>query len=203
MSERLLIATTNPNKVREMRAVLAPLGYDVMGLDAIDSSVPEPVEDADTFEGNARIKAVAYARALGVACVAEDSGLEVTALGGAPGVYSARYAGVDGTRAERDQANNDKLLRELAARGTVDRSARFVCAICLVDRDGTVQFETRGTYEGVIAEAPRGEGGFGYDPLLYLPALGKTSAELAPEEKNRLSHRGAATRALAAFLTRR
>jgi XTP/dITP diphosphohydrolase len=203
MSQRLLIATTNPNKVREIREVLAPLGYEVIGLDALDPSVPEPVEDAETFEGNARIKAVAYARALGMACIAEDSGLEVTALEGAPGVYSARYAGVDGTREERDRANNEKLLRELAARAAVDRSARFVCAICLVDADGTVQFETRGTYEGVIAESPRGQGGFGYDPLLYLPALSKTSAELAPHEKNRLSHRGAATRALAAFLTRR
>lgn len=196
--ERLLVATSNPHKVREMADVLAPLGFDVVGLDQVAADIPEPVEDADTFEGNARIKAVAYARALAMACVAEDSGLEVGALGGAPGVYSARYAGIGTTREEKDRANNEKLLAALD--GVSERRARFVCALCLVDAHGEVRFETRGTYEGVIAEAPRGENGFGYDPLLLLPDVGKTSAELAPEEKAARSHRGAATRALAAFL---
>jgi len=200
--KRVLVATTNPNKVREMHHVLAPLGYQVQGLDELGVDLPEPVEDAPTFEGNARIKALAYARALGTACVAEDSGLEVSALGGAPGVHSARYSETDGPREVRDRANNEKLLRELARADGTDRSARFVCALCLVDADGDVRFETRGTFEGVIGEAPRGTGGFGYDPLLYVPALGKSSAELTPEQKNQLSHRGAATRALAAFLTR-
>jgi XTP/dITP diphosphohydrolase len=202
--QALLIATTNPNKVREIAQVLTPLGYAVRGLHELGRALPEPVEDAPTFEGNARIKAQAYAAALGMSVLAEDSGLEVTALGGAPGVHSARYAEpfAEGTPREvRDQANNAKLLAELGRKGDVDRSARFVCAMCLVDASGRVLFETRGTYEGVIIDAPRGENGFGYDPLLLVPALGKTSAELSPDEKNRLSHRGAATRALAAFLT--
>jgi XTP/dITP diphosphohydrolase len=197
---KLLVATTNPNKVREIDQVLRPLGYDVVGLHELAHAIPEPVEDADTFEGNARIKAQAYARALGSACLAEDSGLEVDVLAGAPGVHSARYAGVDGPREERDRANNEKLLRALANVPASERSARFVCALCLVDAQGSILFETRGTYEGVIADAPRGAGGFGYDPLLFLPALGKTSAELAPAEKNALSHRGKATRALATYL---
>lgn len=206
MSERandeqtIVVATTNPHKVRELREVLAPLGYALRGLAELGVDLPEPVEDADTFEGNARIKARAYAHALGLPCVAEDSGLEVDALGGAPGVYSARYAGVDGTREERDRANNEKLLRELAVHGVTAASARFVCAICLAAPDGTVLFETRGTYEGTITDRPRGENGFGYDPLLYLPELGRTSAELAPDEKNARSHRGKAARALARHL---
>ena len=201
----LLVATTNPNKVREIAQVLAPLGYAVRGLHELGRDLPEPIEDAPTFEGNARIKAQAYARALAASVVAEDSGLEVPALGGAPGVHSARYAGPfddEAPRELRDAANNQKLLAELARLGDVDRSARFVCAMCLVDAAGQVLFETRGTYEGVIIDTPRGENGFGYDPLLLVPALGKTSAELSPDEKNRLSHRGAATRALAAFLAR-
>jgi XTP/dITP diphosphohydrolase len=197
---KLLVATTNPNKVRELVEVLAPLGIAVCGLDSVGQSVPEPVEDADSFEGNARIKAQAYAAALGMACLAEDSGLEVDALGGAPGVHSARYAGVEGTREQKDRANNEQLLRVLDQLGKVDRSARFVCAMCLVDAAGRVLFETRGSYEGLIAEAPRGEHGFGYDPLLLLPELGLTSAQLAPQQKNARSHRGQAARALAAWL---
>ena len=200
---KLLVATTNPNKVRELAEVLAPLGIAVHGLDSVSNdaqSIPEPVEDADSFEGNARIKARAYAAALGMACVAEDSGIEVDALAGAPGVHSARYAGVDGPREQKDRANNEKLLRALASLGAVDRSARFVCAMCLVDASGSVLFETRGSYEGVIAEAPRGENGFGYDPLLLVPELGLTSAQLTPQQKNARSHRGQAARALAAWL---
>jgi XTP/dITP diphosphohydrolase len=197
---KLLVATTNPHKVRELGQVLTPLGIEVLGLDALAHDIPEPVEDADTFEGNARIKAQAYAGALGLACLAEDSGLEVDALGGAPGVHSARYAGVGSSRDEKDRANNEKLLRELAQKGAVSRSARFVCAMCLCDQAGQVLFETRGTYEGEIAERARGDNGFGYDPLLFLPDVGRTSAELSPAEKNARSHRGRAARALAGFL---
>jgi XTP/dITP diphosphohydrolase len=196
----LLVATTNPHKVREIEQVLHPLGFDVVGLHQLRLSLPEPVEDADTFEGNARIKALAYARALQTACLAEDSGLEVAALGGAPGVHSARYAGVGSTRDEKDRANNEKLLRELSGIAGPARAARFVCALCLVDADANIQFEARGVYEGLIAEAPRGSQGFGYDPLLFLPDLHKTSAELSAAEKNARSHRGQATRKLAAFL---
>jgi len=193
----ILLATTNPHKVREVNETLAPLGYDVRSLDSLPRVPEEPVEDADTFAGNARLKAVAYARETGIACVAEDSGLEVDALGGAPGVYSARYSGTSGSRDERDRANNEKLLRELAGVAPERRTARFVCAMCLAAPDGRVLVEVSGTYEGVIADAPRGENGFGYDPLLYLPDAGKTCAELSPEEKNARSHRGKATRALA------
>ncbi len=197
---KLLIATTNPHKVREIGQVLGPLGVEVCSLADVAKDLPEPVEDADSFEGNARIKAVAYARALSMACVADDSGLEVDALGGAPGVHSARYAGVGSTREERDRANNEKLISELRKRGGVDRSARFVCALCLADGQGQVLFEARGTFPGVITDEPRGENGFGYDPHLFLPDVGKSSAELPPEEKNARSHRGAATRALYAWL---
>jgi XTP/dITP diphosphohydrolase len=197
---KLLIATTNPHKVREIGQVLVPLGLEVCSLAEVAPHLPEPVEDADTFEGNARIKAVAYARALGMPVLADDSGLEVDALGGAPGVHSAYYAGTGSNREERDRANNQKLIAELRKLGDVDRSARFVCVLCLVDAEGRVLFETRGSFPGVITDEPRGENGFGYDPHLFLPDVGKTSAELPPDAKNARSHRGAATRALHAWL---
>ncbi len=196
---RIRFATSNPHKLREAREILEPAGLTVEGLDpAFD--VPEPVEDADTFEGNARLKAVGYARALGERCLGEDSGLEVDALGGAPGVRSARYAGTTGTRDERDRANNDRLLAALRGVPAADRTARFVCAVCVADPDGTIVAEARGTYEGRVADAPRGAGGFGYDPLLYLPDVGCTSAELTPAAKNARSHRSAALRALVPLL---
>lgn len=197
---KLLFATTNPHKAREVGQMLGPLGIEVCSLAEVSPGLPEPVEDAETFEGNARIKAVAYARALGMSVLADDSGLEVDALGGAPGVHSARYAGVGRTRAERDRANNEKLIAALRRLGEVDRSARFVCALCLVDAGGRVLFEARGTFPGMITDEARGENGFGYDPHLFLPDVGKTSAELPDEQKNARSHRGAATRALHAWL---
>jgi XTP/dITP diphosphohydrolase len=197
---KLLIASTNPHKVREFGEVLGPLGVEVHSLAELAPDLPEPAEDADTFEGNARIKAQAYAVALKLPCLADDSGLEVDALGGAPGVHSARYAGVGGSREERDRANNAKLIDELRRLGDVDRAARFVCALCLVDGEGRVLFETRGTFSGVVIDQPRGENGFGYDPHLFLPDVGKTSAELPSEQKHARSHRGAATRALYAWL---
>jgi XTP/dITP diphosphohydrolase len=202
MSSRpaILFATTNPYKVKELRAVLEPLGYEIRSLDSLKEIPPEPVEDEDTFAGNARLKAVAYAAAAGLPCLAEDSGLEVDALGGAPGVHSARYAGASGTREEKDRANNDRLLCELAGVASEKRTARFVCAMCLAAPDGSVLVETAGTYNGVIADAPRGSGGFGYDPLLLLPDVGLTSAELSAEEKSRRSHRGHAARLLATEL---
>jgi XTP/dITP diphosphohydrolase len=197
---KLLIATTNPHKIREIGQVLGPLGVEVRGLAEVAPNLPEPVEDAHTFEGNARIKATTYARALRLPCLADDSGLEVDALGGAPGVHSARYAGIGDTREERDRANNAKLIAELHKLGDVNRAARFVCALCLTDAEGLVLFETRGTFAGVICDEARGENGFGYDPHLFLPDVGMTSAELPAEEKNARSHRGAATRALYAWL---
>ncbi len=197
---RLLFATTNPHKAREIAQVLGPLGMEVCSLADVAPNLPEPLEDADTFEGNARIKAVTYAQALHMPCLADDSGLEVDALGGAPGVHSAYYAGVGKTREERDPKNNEKLIAELRKLGNVDRSARFVCALCFVNAEGRILFETRGTFPGVITDEARGDNGFGYDPHLFLPELGKTSAELPPDEKNARSHRGAATRALHAWL---
>ncbi len=199
----VLLATGNPHKLEEVRAVLEPIGWTVLGLDDLDGPIPpEPVEDADTFEGNARIKASEYARATGRMALADDSGLEVDALDGAPGVFSARFAGVDGDRATRDRANNDLLVERLAGTPQHERTARFVCAMCLADPEGGILAETRGTFDGTIVLEPRGTNGFGYDPHLLLPEEGRTSAELSPEEKNARSHRGAATRAMAGAMTR-
>jgi len=193
----LLLATSNPHKIEEIAAVLTPLGIDVDGLGSLDEIPPEPVEDGDTFKANARLKAIGYAIATGRLCLADDSGLEVDALGGAPGIHSARYAGIGETRDERDQANNEKLLRELQDIPEDQRTARFVCAICLVDAEGKILAETRGEFPGLITDSPRGTNGFGYDPLLYLPDVDRTSAELSPAEKNARSHRGHAARQMA------
>ena len=199
MSVVILFATSNPHKLAEVRAALEPRGIETLGLEQIEggSSIREPDEDGATFEEIAAHKAATYARLAGRPCLAEDSGLEVDGLGGAPGVRSARYAGVGGTRAARDEANNRKLLDALRGVPAERRAARFVCAMCLAHPDGRVLAATRGTFEGVIAEEPAGRNGFGYDPLLYLPAEGRTSAQLTPAEKDARSHRGAAARAMA------
>lgn len=197
---QLVFASTNPHKLREIREILGPLGVQIRGLDELGGAVPEPVESEPTLEANARLKAATYARALRRTCLADDSGLEVDALGGAPGVHSARYAGVGGTREERDRANREKLLVELARQGAPDRATRLVCVLCLADPSGRVLFETRGTLEAVVTDAPRGEQGFGYDSLLLLPELGKTLAEISADELNARSHRGQAARALHAWL---
>lgn len=194
---QLLFATSNPHKIQEVAAILKPLDIDVVGLDTLDVQLPEPIEDGKTFEENARIKAVYYAKAIGRMCLADDSGLEVDALGGKPGVYSARYANIDGSRSERDQANNIKLLDELKGVSHEDRAARFVCAMCLVDCQGSVVAQTQGTFDGVIVDHPQGSNGFGYDPLLYLPDVDCTSAQLSSEQKNARSHRGDAARQIA------
>jgi len=197
---QLVFASTNPHKLREVREILAPLGIDVCGLEEAGGDAPEPVEDAATLEGNARLKALGYARALGRTCLADDSGLEVDALGGAPGTHSARYAGIGTTRDERDRANREKLVAELGKLGELRRSARLVCTLCLADATGRVLFETRGAVEAVVAQQARGEHGFGYDALLFLPQLGKHVSELSADEWNARSHRGTAVRALAAWL---
>lgn len=198
---RLVVASSNPHKIEEIEAVLAPCGFEVLGLaEAGGADLEEPDETGATFEENARIKAIAYAQALGVPCLADDSGLEVDALGGEPGVRSARWSGVEGDRAARDAANNRKLVERIARVPEQARTARFVCAMCLAAPDGTLLAESRGTFEGVVIEEPRGTNGFGYDPHMHLPDEGRTSAELSPEEKNARSHRGAATRAIAKIL---
>ena len=193
----LLFATTNPHKLDEVKAIMSPAGVDVVGLDEVADALPEPVEDGETFADNARIKAVHYARRAKRWCLADDSGLEVNALDGGPGVRSARYAGTGGTRDERDRANNAKLLARLEGVPDEGRTARFVCAMCLADPEGNVLAETRATMEGAIGHEPRGSNGFGYDPLFLLADLGCTSAELSRDRKNARSHRGRAARAMA------
>jgi XTP/dITP diphosphohydrolase len=195
---RIVVATGNPHKVEEIRAVLAPLGFTVLSLAETGRPVPaEPEEPHPTFEANARLKALHYARAIGEAVLADDSGLEVDELGGAPGVHSAHWAGAEGSRAERDARNNAKLAEAMRGVPAHRRSARFVCTMCIATPVGEVLVETRGEMEGVIGEAPRGAHGFGYDPWLHLPGRGVSSAELPPAEKNAVSHRGRAVRRLA------
>ncbi|MDZ4752884.1 MAG: RdgB/HAM1 family non-canonical purine NTP pyrophosphatase [Phycisphaerae bacterium] len=194
----LVVASGNPHKLEEIRAVFDQMDVRVLGLDALGQPFPEPEETAMTFSGNARLKALAYATMTGRLCLADDSGLEVDALGGAPGVFSARFAGVDGSRSERDAANNRLLVERLRGIPAEQRGARFVCAMCLATPDGRVLAETRGEFAGVIVDEPRGNNGFGYDPHLYLPDERRTSAELSPDEKNARSHRGQATRSMAA-----
>lgn len=191
--KKIVIATSNPHKVEEISAVLGRLGIECVPLPP--AGIPEPVEDGATFEANARIKARAYAKALGTTVLADDSGLEVDALDGAPGVHSAYYAGTGANRAERDAANNARLLRELEGVPDGRRGARFVCVLCIAAADGSIEAEARGTFEGRIGHAPRGANGFGYDPLLVLDD-GRTSAELSSDEKNARSHRGNALRRL-------
>jgi len=196
----IVAATGNPHKIEEIRAVLGGLGIEVRSLADAGFDGGEPDETGRSFEENAAIKARAYARALGTIVLADDSGLEVDALGGEPGVHSAHWAGLEGSRAERDARNNARLLAALRDVPEHRRSARFVCVLCMAAPDGSILFEARGEVEGVIAREPRGANGFGYDPLFSLPELARTSAELAPAEKNEISHRGRALRRLAALL---
>jgi XTP/dITP diphosphohydrolase len=194
---RVLVATTNRGKLAELAPVLAELGWTAVGLDAFPG-VAVAAEDAGDLAGNARAKALHYAAATGLPALADDSGLEVRALGGAPGVRSARYAGHDAD----DDRNRRRLLAALD--GVEDRRARFACALCLVE-DGAPVVEVLGSCEGRIARTPRGAGGFGYDPL-FVPddplAAGRTFAELVPDDKRRISHRARALAALHRALSR-
>ena len=190
---RILVATTNANKVREIRELLDGAPIELITLAAWPGIAP-PEETGSTFEANARAKARYYAAATGELTVAEDSGLEIDALDGAPGVESARYGGVDSSYPEKFAMIYDTLRR----RGATDSPARFVCAVA-VARGSEILFETRGTVEGRIATAPRGTGGFGYDPIFFYPPYGQTLAE-AGDRKAAVSHRGNAFRALRAYL---
>jgi XTP/dITP diphosphohydrolase len=192
---RVVVATGNPHKLSEIGRILA--GLDVQLVAMTELGVPSPVEDAETFEANALLKARACAEATGLTAIADDSGLEVDALGGAPGVRSARYAGAGGERGEVDAANNARLVCELAGLPAEARTARFVCAAALVTPDG-VEEVVRGTMEGRVVDEPRGTNGFGYDPHFVSDAAGegRTNAELPAAEKDAHSHRGAAFRAL-------
>ena len=190
---RLLVATTNPNKVREIRQMLAGTPADIVSL-AEWPAVTAPEETGRTFEENARAKALYYAAATGELTVAEDSGLAIDALDGAPGVESARFGGADLSYPEKF-ALIDAALR---AKGDRESLARFVCALALV-RGDRVLFEARGTVEGRISPEPKGQGGFGYDPIFFYPPYGRTLAE-AGDAKAAVSHRGEAFRALRIFL---
>ncbi len=186
----LLIATSNAGKVREIKSMLERVPVSLISL-ADRPGLPEVVEDGCTFEDNARRKAEHYARLTGLLSLADDSGLEVDALGGAPGIYSARYAGIPGD----DAANNARLLCALQDIPPQERTARFQCVVVLADSNGSLGVG-RGSIEGLILDAPRGCNGFGYDPLFYVSELGWTAAQLPSATKNRISHRA---RALAAI----
>ena len=191
---RLVVASNNEGKLRELSAILAPLGFETVPQGAL--GVPEAEEPHHTFVENALAKARNCARHTGLPALADDSGLCVEALGGAPGVHSAYFAGRHGTREERDRANNALLAERLA--GHADRAAHYVCVIVLVRHaDDPEPVITEGRWHGEIVDAPRGSGGFGFDPHFLLPALGRTAAELEPALKNRLSHRAIAASLLA------
>jgi len=198
--EEIVLASTNRGKLAELRAMLAERGGRVgsvrmRGLDEFAPVAPA-VEDGPTLEENARAKALYYSRILGRYVLADDSGLEVDALGGAPGVHSARFAApVPGDRAAQDRANNRRLLGLLAGTPPDRRGARFRCCLCLAGPQG-ILLEAQGRLEGVIAAAEQGSNGFGYDPVFWAPQRGKTVALLAAAEKNAISHRGRALRAL-------
>jgi XTP/dITP diphosphohydrolase len=187
----LVIATANAGKLREFQAMLAGLPFRAMSQASLGVAPPE--ETGDTFAANALIKARHAAIATGAPAIADDSGLEVDALGGAPGIYSARYAGPGAD----DSANNAKLIAALAGLPTESRRARYRCALVYLDGpDDPAPLEAHGTWDGCIIDSPRGSGGFGYDPYFWLPERDATAAELPAQEKNRLSHRGTALCAL-------
>jgi len=200
---KLLAATRSPGKQPEFRRILGPAGIDVVFPD--DAGLWErPIEDtlevAESFEGNARRKAEHFARLSGLPTVADDSGLEVFALGGAPSVRSRRWAGATGAGPQVDAANNAELLRRLRGAPEARRRARYRCVLVLLRDPGAVPEVFEGICGGRILEAPRGDGGFGYDPLFFSDELGRTFGEATPEEKDAVSHRGRALRALAEAL---
>ena len=196
----LLVATTNAGKLREIFSVLGDLPITLKTLKDIDE-ITAPDETGATFAENARQKALYYADAAGLLTMAEDSGFEVHALDGEPGIYSARYLRPDATYPERFDAIYDAVEKR---NGRSDRTstARFVCALALA-ADGRILFEARGVVEGELAARPAGAGGFGYDPIFYYPPYGQTFGEASPERKLAVSHRGAAMRILKAHLKKR
>lgn len=191
---QVVVATRNPHKVKELASIFQEeWGLPVIGLEGL--KVPEIVEDGDTFEANAIKKAEMASQFLQCPVIADDSGLEVEALQGAPGVYSARYAGPDA----KDEENNEKLLQALQGVPNEKRGASFVCVMAFATPEGRTR-TVRGTCAGRITEQPRGRQGFGYDPLFYLPERDCTMAELSPAEKNCISHRAQAVQKLIKIL---
>lgn len=197
--KRLVVASGNPGKLREFRQMLAPLGIEI--VPQADLGILEAEEPHATFVENALAKARHASRSARMPAFADDSGICVRALGGAPGVHSARYAGPGAQvgRDAQDERNNRKLLEELAGQG--DRRAHYYCVIVLVRHENDPEpLIAEGRWHGLVATSPRGTNGFGYDPYFHLPDYGLTAAELAPDEKNRVSHRGQALRQLVASL---
>jgi len=195
---QLVLASGNPGKLREFRQMLAPLGMEVVPQSEL--GIPDADEPHGTFVENALAKARHACRLSGLPALADDSGICARALGGAPGVLSARYAdGADGGRADQDARNNRKLIAALADK--TDRGAHYYCVIVLARHAGDPEpLIAEGRWPGEVIATPRGAGGFGYDPYFLLPGLGRTAAELMPDEKNAISHRGKATRMLARHL---
>ena len=193
---QLLVATTNAGKLREIRELLAGLPIDLLSLADIPR-IDEPEETGRTFDENARLKARYYSAHARIMTVAEDSGLVVDAMNGEPGVHSARFLGPDATYPERFA----EIARRLAAQPASPRTARFVCALAVVEHDMVI-FETSGTIEGEIADAPHGDGGFGYDPIFFYPPYHATLAEVSQGAKLQVAHRGQAFRHLADWLRR-
>lgn len=189
---RIVLSSRNKKKIEEIAELMLPRGIELIGVQSF-ADVPEVVEDADSFAGNAAKKAVEVARRLKEWTIADDSGLCVDALGGAPGIYSARYADAPnpGTL-EADEANNQKLLRELAEVLPARRTAHYVCAVALADPDGQVRVATEGRCSGLILSEYHGSNGFGYDPMFLVPEFHKTFGELDPAVKRHISHRAKA-----------
>jgi XTP/dITP diphosphohydrolase len=202
---KLLAATRSAGKQREFRRVLGPAGIEVVFPDEV-GLYPTPAEGmlelGETFEANARRKAEHFARLSGLPTVADDSGLEVLSLGGAPGVRSRRWSGATGTEGEVDAANNAELIRRLAGATGPRRGARYRCVLVYLLHPGAVPRTYQGSCAGRILEQPRGQEGFGYDPYFFSEELGQTFGEAASEQKDRVSHRGKALRELAAALTK-
>ena len=193
-ARKVLIASRNRGKIQEIKEILSKAGAEFLGLDSFPD-LPDCPEEGTTFEENARDKAVFYSRLTGLAALGDDSGLEVDALDGAPGIYSARYAGEGATDGQRI----DKLLAALRELPGRPRTGRFVCAVSLAEM-GREVFAARGVCEGVLTNVPRGANGFGYDPVFEIPERGLTYAELSDDEKNSISHRGRALALLRAYL---
>jgi XTP/dITP diphosphohydrolase len=200
----IVFASQNPGKVKELQALTQGQNIDIIGLSDFDRDFDEPIEDGTTFLENATIKAIAYAKETGLHCLADDSGLVVDALDGKPGVISSHFA-FDGdtegeasslSRQERDDHNNQRLLHDLEGIPDDQRTARFTCTMVLASPEGLVLAHTKGEFEGrigQIGEVPRGDNGFGYDPLfLVAPEFDRSSAQMDPSEKNAISHRAKA-----------
>lgn len=198
MTRKLLLATRNLHKLKEVREILADTDFEVISIADV-ADIPDIVEDGDTFEANADKKARTLAKLTGRTAIADDSGIEVDYLGGAPGIYSARFAGVEGSGA--DAANNALLIEKLRGVPMSERTARYRCVLAIVTPDGEARYSS-GSVEGRIADQPAGSGGFGYDPhfLVEGDPAGRRMAQLSPDEKNAISHRGKALRALLPLL---